>query len=113
MRWTNPRLLADRHEWYSASLDNDGPCCYEIGTGGSRGGRIQWHYVGETVNERKRISTYGRSGSHLAKTIDNHLRRGWLIYYRAVICESKTHAKRLQDNLLRSFRYDWNRIGNS
>src|SRR5262249_44616386 len=108
MGWTKPRLIAQRRMWLSDFLDHDGPACYEIGTGGPRGGRIQWHYVGETNNERRRMSTYGHSGSHLSKMIDWHIRQGWSIYYRAIACPTKEAAKQMQDNLLRRYSYDWN-----
>jgi hypothetical protein len=113
MGWTQPRLLAYKSKWSDASLDHRGPACYEIGTGGPRGGNIEWHYVGETGNEKRRMSRYGRDGSHLSKEINYHLRQGWHIYYHAWACSSKKAAKRMQDNLLRRRKYDWNRIGNS
>jgi hypothetical protein len=112
MAWTKWRLLAEPKEWFDASLDHQGPACYEIGTGGPRGGNIQIHYVGETVNEKKRMSSYGSDGSHLSKIIASHIRRGWRIYYRAIACNSKDAAKRMQDNLLGRFEYDWNKLLN-
>jgi hypothetical protein len=112
MAWTKPRLLAYKNDWYDAILDHDGPACYEIGTGGPRGGNIEWHYVGETVNEKARMSRYGRDGSHLSKMINYHLKQGWHIYYRASTCASKEAAKQMQDNLLRRCEYDWNHVGN-
>ena len=66
MGWTGPRLLAYKNEWFDASLDHNVPACYEIGTGGPRGGNIEWHYVGETVNERQRMTQYASDGSHLS-----------------------------------------------
>jgi len=75
-RWTKPRLIAYKSEWYEDPFDYDGPACYQLGTGGPRGGDIQWHYVGEKSNERQRISIYARSGSHLSEIIDYHLRQG-------------------------------------
>jgi hypothetical protein len=110
--WTSWRLLADKRFWYEDCFDWDGPACYELGTGGPRGGRIQPHYVGETGNERRRIKAYASHGSHLADIIDDHLRRGWRLYYRAISCVSKPRAKELQDNLLARFEYDWNIILN-
>src|SRR5882762_11414003 len=89
MGWTKRRLLAKGNEWYGDEFDNEGPACYELGTGGPRAGNIQWHYVGETANEKKRLSDYARSGSHLSSTIDLHLKRGWFLYYRACACPSK------------------------
>jgi hypothetical protein len=112
MGWTRPRLIAIRGEWFNDFLDNDGPACYELGTGGKRGSNIQWHYVGETSNERKRIECYARNGSHLSKIINRHLNAGWCLYYRACVCSSKKVAKRMQDNLLNRFKYDWNVILN-
>lgn len=113
MSWTMPRLLATKEEWFDHSFDYAGPACYELGTGGPRGGRMQWHYVGETCNERARVSCYARSGSHLSEIIDWHLRQEWCLYYRAFAVESKAEAKRMQDELLRKFQYDWNKMLNS
>jgi hypothetical protein len=107
-RWTEPRLIAYRGEWYEDPFDYDGAACYELGTGGPRGGDIQWHYVGETNNEHQRIGTYARSGSHLSEIIDYHLRQGWHLFYRSKACSTKKEAKQIQDNLLSRFEYDWN-----
>ena len=107
-RWTEPRLIAFKNEWYSESFDYEGPACYELGTGGPRGGNIQWHYVGETSNEKQRISEYARSGSHLSDIINWHLRQGWHLYYRSQSLPTKKDAKEMQDRLLARFKYDWN-----
>lgn len=112
MRWTGWRLLADGRYCFDDVCDWDGPSCYELGTGGPRGGNIQIHYVGETCNERSRMQSYARSGSHLARTIDEHLRRGWRLYYRSVTCDSKESAEALQNRLLRRYEYDWNLLLN-
>ena len=109
MSWTNWRKLAEKGVWYDDDFDYDGPACYELGTGGPRGGQIEIHYVGDTRSERQRMVAYARHGSHLSTIIDSHLRRGWTLYYRAIACSSKREAKRLQDNFLRDFHYDWNR----
>lgn len=112
MKWTHWRPLADRRFWYDDNFDHDGPACYELATGGPRGGGIEIRYVGETVSETRRLEAYARSGSHLSRIIDSHLRRGWTLHYRAVACASKQRAKALQDDLLRRFEYDWNVILN-
>jgi len=106
--WTDWRKLADKHGWYDLMLDWDGPACYELGTGGPRGGRIEPHYVGETVCESLRMTAYGGNGSHLGAIIDDHLRDGWTLYYRAMALPTKRMAKMMQDRLLERFRYDWN-----
>ncbi len=49
-RWTGPRLIAYRDEWYDYDFGCTGPACYELGTGGPGGGDIRWHCVGETGN---------------------------------------------------------------
>lgn len=108
MRWTEWRKIAEGREWFNDCFDYTGPACYELGTGGPRGGSIQPHYVGETCAERGRIATYARTGSHLHQIINWHLREGWTLYYRAIACDTKGQAKARQDNLLRRFRYDWN-----
>ena len=74
--------------------------------------RTQAHYVGETQCESTRISAYAKHGSHLRSIIEDHLDRGWSLYYRAVACTSKIEAKRRQDELLRRFEYDWNIVLN-
>lgn len=112
MGWTQPRLLAYRNEWFDETLDHCGPACYEIGTGGPRGGGLKWHYVGETSNESARMCQYGRDGSHLSHLIRYHLRQGWHIWYHAQACASKQAAVEMQNRLLRQFKYDWNQVLN-
>ncbi|SRR5258708_32775170 len=108
MSWTAWRKLADRKHWYSGELDHDGACCYELGTGGPRGAKIQIHYVGETGCEKERMSQYGRDGSHLSKIINSHLKEGWCIFYRAFLLPSKAAAVKMQERMLKNFKYDWN-----
>lgn len=112
MAWTEWRMLMSKKEWFSEVLDHNGPACYELGTGGPRGGSIQIHYVGETCNEKSRMSCYGRSGSHLAEIIDDHLKRGWHIWYRAIALPTKAAAVTMQNNQLGKHRYDWNDLLN-
>jgi hypothetical protein len=107
-RWTKPRHIAYKSQWFDNSFDYTGPACYEIGTGGPRGGNIQWHYVGETNDETQKIRTYARNGSHLSKMINWHLRQGWHLYYRSRACATKKEAEQLQNNLLARYKYDWN-----
>jgi len=107
-RWTQWRKIADRRHWYDDALDWDGPACYELAIGGPRGGNIRIVYVGETVNETKRVIAYASHGSHLAKIVEWHLKQGWHLFYRAQIKNSKSEAIRTQNNLLAEFDYDWN-----
>ena len=58
------------------------------------------------------MSAYGRDGSHLSEMIRYHLRQGWHIYYHACACATKEAAKKMQDNLLNKWEYDWNHLGN-
>jgi hypothetical protein len=109
MRWTDFRRLATRTTWFSESLDNDGAATYELAIAGPRGGDLTIVYVGETGEERRRLSAYGRDGSHLAEIIRWHLREGWHLYFRAVSMHSKDAARALQDQLLARFEYEWNR----
>jgi hypothetical protein len=112
MRWIKPRKIAQGNDYFVEWIDYDGPCVYELGTGGPRGGNIEYHYVGETECERRRILDYASHGSHLRAIIDWHLRKGWCLYYRAIACQSKREAKRIQDNLLSKHKYDWNIVLN-
>jgi GIY-YIG domain-containing protein len=110
-RWTELRKIADRNCWYGNILDYEGPACYELAIAGPRGGSPQIVYVGETVNERSRLSSYARHGSHLAGVIDFHLACGYSLLYRAQALNSKAVAKRMQDGLLARFHYPWNTLG--
>jgi hypothetical protein len=109
MRWTDFRLLATRREWFDDLLDHDGPATYELAIAGPRGGDLTLVYAGETKDEERRMSEYGRDGSHLAALIDWHLREGWHLYYRACAMPTKATACALQDRLLARYRYEWNR----
>ncbi len=106
--WTRWRRIADRQYFYDDDLDWNGPACYQLAIAGPLGGNIRVVYVGETCNEAARISSYARSGSHLRKEIDLHLRRGYTLFYRARAASSKNAAKVLESNLLSRNDYDWN-----
>lgn len=113
MGWTKWRKIADHGHWYAETLDWDGPACYELSIAGPRGGNRKIVYVGETLNEKKRISTYAQNGSHLSQIIHQHLRDGWHLYYRSQIATSKQHAVKTQNSLLAKFDYDWNIVLNT
>jgi hypothetical protein len=106
--WTEWRLLAKKGKWYDDTFDYDGPSCYELGTGYQDGSGIQIHYVGETSNEETRMGCYGKHGSHLSEIIDDHLNRGWCLFYRGRSHGSKPDALAMQNSLLASYKYDWN-----
>ena len=110
VRFTGWRKVADRYEWYDDEFDYDGPACYELGTGHSRN-RVTPRYVGETKNERRRITLYARGGSHISHFIDSALRKGYNLYYRGVALPSKRKAKEMQDSLLTDYYYEWNTVG--
>ncbi len=107
-RWTNWKLIARKGEWYSDQLDWDGPACYELAIGGPRGGTLRIVYVGETSNEKKRMSAYASVGSHLKQIIGWHLNQGWYLYYRARSAASRKEAIKMQNALLARYYYDWN-----
>lgn len=109
-RFTGWRKIADRSNWYDAEFDYDGPACYELGTGHSRT-QVTVRYVGETENERSRISSYAQNGSHISREINSSLRKGYNLYYRGMALPSKKAAKKMQDNLLAGYDYDWNSVG--
>jgi len=106
--WTQWRKVADKGGWYDEELDWDGPACYELALAGPRGGDLRQVYVGETRNERRRVAAYARSGSHLSQIVNQHLRDGWTLWYRARATKSKAAAKAMQNRLLKRFKYDWN-----
>ncbi len=107
-RWTNWRLIADKKYWYDDELDWDGPVCYELAIAGPRGGDLRIVYVGESSNEKYRIASYARSGSHLSEIIDWHLKEGWYLYYRGYTCNLKREAMEMQNKILADYKYDWN-----
>lgn len=108
MGWTNWRKIADKNCWYDDDFDYDGPTCYELGIGGPRGGKLEPMYVGETKNEKTRIKAYASHGSHLSEIIDCHLNKGYVLYYRAQVKQSKKEAIKMQNSLLDKYKYDWN-----
>jgi GIY-YIG domain-containing protein len=108
MSWTKWRLLADGKEWFDDSFDYEGPCCYELATAGPQCGNVRIHYVGETKNEKKRMTRYGQDGSHLTEIIHSHLKAGWCLWYRSWSVPSKAAAIAMQNRLLADNKYDWN-----
>ncbi|MCI0393116.1 MAG: GIY-YIG nuclease family protein [Acidobacteria bacterium] len=94
-------------------LTYDGPSCYMLGTGGPLGGNLEWHYVGHTVNERRRMCQYGRDGSHLSRIINYHLNQEWHLWYRAISCGSKEAAGIMERAYLKKYIFDWNYLLNS
>ncbi len=112
-KWTRWREIAMKGFWYEEELDWDGPACYELALAGPRGGNLRIFYVGETVNERRRVVSYARHGSHLSEIIHDHLNDGWHLFYRARSAASKGEAVQMQDNLLRQYDYDWNIVLNT
>lgn len=111
MRWTEWRFLAHEKEWSDGDFDWKGPAVYELAVGGPRAGDINIVYVGETGGEGVRIAAYGSGRSHIEHFIDEALRNGWTMWYRASSRETKELAKATQDNLLRQYYYPWNTIG--
>lgn len=111
-RWKNPQKIADKHYYCTNILTHQGPCCYELIVAGVRGGNAQIVYVGETGNEKRRISDHARRNSHLRKLIDDALSKGWNLYYRSQSFASKNQAINLQNRLLSKNYYLWNSIGN-
>ena len=109
MRWTNWRKIADKEHWYDEEFDWNGPACYELGLRGPRGGRHRTVYVGETINERSRLLSYAKYGSHLSVLIDEALDNGWHLYYHAIMCRTKEDAVTLQNRLLFRHYYEWNK----
>lgn len=109
--WTSWRKIADSGGWYDEQFDYEGPACYELGVGPTST-RVSPKYVGETSNERARMSQYASGSSHLEKEIAHYLGRRYNLYYRGIACSSKKEAKEMQDNLLDRYVYDWNVAGN-
>jgi hypothetical protein len=113
MGWTQWRKIADSEYWYDDAFDWDGPACYELSIAGTRGGNRKIVYVGETINEKKRMSAYAQHGSHLSEIIHEHLKDGWHLFYRSRSAESKQDAVEMQNSLLAKFNYDWNIVLNT
>ena len=110
--WTRPRLIATLDTWYVDAYDYEGPACYELIVAGPRGGNLCEKYIGETDNERRRLQTYARYGSHLKELIEDALQNGNRLYYRAHAHPTKELAKRMQDKMLALYNYPWNKMLN-
>ena len=108
MSWTNWRLRAQRNDWFDENFDYDGPVCYELSITGPHGGGRKIMYCGHTENEKRRMSSYGRDGSHLADIIRQHLRDGWCLCYRGYALKSKKQAEAMERRMLGKFKYGWN-----
>ena len=63
------KMIGKIRQWYSDLFDPVGPACYELSVAGPRGGQCTITYCGHTVNEKARLSNYGRDGSQLAEII--------------------------------------------
>lgn len=107
-KWSNWIKLAGKGYWIDYKNVYNGPACYELGIGGPDYDNIIPVYVGETKNEKKRISKYVKGESHLSEIINDHLEMDFTLYYRAQAKSSKAEAKKMQDSLLNKFDYDWN-----
>jgi hypothetical protein len=106
--WTNWKKLADRGQWYSDALPDAEPGCYELATGGPRGGNLVIRYIGETGNLRSRLYSYGRTGSHLGVLIDAELRRGSSLFFRVYRRSCKDEAVAMEYRQLKRWFYQWN-----
>lgn len=112
-RWTNWRIIAEKGIKYTWELDWNGPAIYELSITGRRGGNRLIKYLGETQNEKNRISCYAANGSHLCQLIDEELNWGSLLWYRSLRMRSKEEAIIKQNRLLYEFDYPWNKQLNS
>ena len=105
--------LAYGREWFPEHLKYGGPATYELGLGGPRYGNIGSVYVGETGNLRKRMSDYGKEGSHLNDVIDEALDQGYSLYFRYQRRRTKWTAQRSEMYYLDKYDYDWNIASNT
>lgn len=100
-RWTEWRKIAEGKLWSPEVIDHCGPACYELGIGGPRSRKtIMPIYVGETDNEKRRVTYHARLGGHIGRELSDALRKGFSLYYRAQALPTKSAAKRMQDRLL-------------
>ena len=109
MGWTQTEIVRIiRVEMvYDDSGDHAGPACYELGTGGPKGGGIHYRHI--CCGDKKRNvgeSLVMLEMAHSSDIIDKHLRAGWHLYYRACACSSKEAIEQRQDNLLGRSDYD-------
>jgi hypothetical protein len=109
-RWTSWKKLAVKGEWYSWDEHIGQAACYEFGLGGQRRcSSPDIVYVGETGNLAQRLGVHAsHAHDNLRKVIDSHLRRGFGLYFRAYYVSSRPVARRMQNNLLDEYEYDWN-----
>lgn len=110
-RWSELRKIADENFWYPQSLNYEGPACYELVIAGTRKGNAKIVYVGETKNEKCRITSHARRSSHLSEIIEWHLAQGWHLYYRSQALPTKEMAFQMQNRLLSKRYYPWNTVG--
>lgn len=111
MGWTYWKRLATQTEYYSDDIDYSGPAVYELGVRRRYGKYKTPVYVGETGDLKRRMKDYAVTGSHLRSYANKYWRMGYTIYFRFQPTNSKSEAKKLQDELLKRYgleRYPWN-----
>lgn len=113
MGWTRWTKIAEGQHWFDDELDYDGPVIYELSLAGPRGGNREIMYVGKATSEKRRIRSYASNGSHLRKEVNDGLRDGWCLFYRAMACVSADAARERELRMLRKFDYPWNIRDNS
>jgi ribosomal protein S19E (S16A) len=112
-RWIDWRKIANKDFWYEDAFDWEGAAVYELGISGPRGGNFLVKYVGETNNEKQRITKYAQNGSHISNYIFEELELGSILWYRSLRMNSKEDAVTKQNKLLKDFDYPWNKHRNS
>lgn len=109
--WTEWRRLAKGRVYCDEDADN-GPGCYELGFGSKSGGAMSPKYAGETDDLKRRLTEHGSDRSQLTEKMGKYLRNRYILSCRWQKTQSKMEAKRMQDNLLQSYEYEWNIQGN-
>ena len=99
-KWSNWIKLAGKGYWIDYKNAYNGPACYDLGIGGPNYGNIIPVYVGETKNEKRRISKYAKGESHLLEIINKHMENDFTLYYRAQAKSSKAEAKKCRTAFL-------------
>lgn len=110
--WSDWQEIAFKTNTYLQKLDYEGPACYQLGIRTPEEQENVIVYVGETDNEKERISNHATLNTHLKDKIEEILHDFKFLSFRSLQTTTKEEAKAEQDRWLARYSFDWNDQGN-
>ncbi|MER2625335.1 MAG: GIY-YIG nuclease family protein [Accumulibacter sp.] len=107
MPWSTWKLLGEGYGYLPVHYE--GAVCYELAIRCKTEARVV--YVGKATHANQRLNAHARGGSHLRKRVLLRHRNGWSIYYRFHKHKNADAARAMEERLLETYRYPWNKKG--